>query len=74
MINLSYVLHPALGRGSSLARHLREEIRYLHAMWTLNRLDGATLDDIGVARDQFPALARRHARGLPPVSAASLAD
>ena len=73
MINLSYVLDPALGQGSSFASRLREQISYLRAMWALNQLDGATLDDIGIAREHFPALARRHARGLPPVAAASLA-
>lgn len=73
MINLSYVLDPALGQGSSFARRLREQVRYLRAMWALRQLDGATLDDIGIAREHFPALARRHARGLPPIPAASVA-
>lgn len=47
-----------------VVERLREEARYLTALRQLRRLDDRDLDDIGVARMELPALARRHARGL----------
>jgi uncharacterized protein YjiS (DUF1127 family) len=72
MINPAYALHPLLVtdpnvRGFGVLRWLREQIRYARAMHELNGLEADTLDDIGIAREQFPELARRHARGLPPL-------
>ena len=75
MHNLASALHPSLvtdpaPRGFGVLRWLREQISYLRSMRELNRLDSRTLDDIGVSPDQFHLLARRHARGLPPIERA----
>ena len=72
MLNLSYALHPSLAvdpqpRRFGLKRWLQEQRRYFLAMRELNALDRATLEDIGISRADFPTLARRHARGLPPL-------
>ena len=77
MQNVATALHPSLVTNPALGelgvwRWLREQVSYLRSMSELNRLDDKTLDDIGVSRDQFSALARRHARGLPPVERATL--
>ncbi|MEK0085341.1 DUF1127 domain-containing protein [Benzoatithermus flavus] len=45
----------------------REQLRYWRALHVLRRLDDRDLDDIGIARVDFPALARRHARGATPL-------
>jgi uncharacterized protein YjiS (DUF1127 family) len=54
------------GRGEGLWRRLRarvgEEVLYRRSLRELRRLDDRTLDDINVARVDFPELARRHAR------------
>ena len=68
-LHLSLVTDPA-PRGFGVLRWLREQISYLRSMRELNRLDSRTLDDIGVSPDQFHLLARRHARGLPPIERA----
>ena len=78
MHNLSSALHLSLvtdptPRGVGVLRWLREQISYLRSMRELNRLDSRTLDDIGVSPDQFRAMARRHARGLPPIECATAA-
>lgn len=78
MQNLTSTMQPALiadagPEGNVLLRWLREQVSYFRSMQALNALDQRTLDDIGVSRDQFPALARRHARGLPPLVRASAA-
>jgi uncharacterized protein YjiS (DUF1127 family) len=44
----------------------RARIRYSHALRELRRLDDSDLDDIGIARVDFPELARRHANGEAP--------
>jgi uncharacterized protein YjiS (DUF1127 family) len=44
----------------------RTRIRYSHALRELRRLDDSDLDDIGIARVDFPELARRHANGEAP--------
>jgi uncharacterized protein YjiS (DUF1127 family) len=67
----SLVTNPALGE-LRVWRWLREQVSYLRSMSELNRLDAKTLDDIGVSRGQFSALARRHARALPPIERATL--
>jgi uncharacterized protein YjiS (DUF1127 family) len=54
-------------------RRLREQLRYLRALHELTRIDRDTLDDIGIAPEQLPALARRHALGLPPLDRAQAA-
>jgi uncharacterized protein YjiS (DUF1127 family) len=77
MQNLATALHPSLATNPTLGdlgawRWLREQVSYFRSMSELNRLDDKTLDDIGVSRDQFSALARRHARGLPPIERAKL--
>lgn len=78
MLDLSYALHPSFAAASQprrygVARWLREQLRYYLAMRELNALEHATLEDIGVSRADFPALARRHARGLPPIERARVA-
>ncbi len=54
------------GRGGGLWRRLRarvgEEVLYRRSLRELRRLDDRILDDIDVARVDFPGLARRHAR------------
>jgi uncharacterized protein YjiS (DUF1127 family) len=77
MQNLATALQPSLLTNPApgefgVWRWLREQISYLRSMSELNRLDDKTLDDIGVSRDQFSALARRHARSLPPIERATL--
>ena len=67
----SRVTNPALGE-LGVWRWLREQVSYLRSMSELNRLDDRTLEDIGVSRHQFSALARRNARGLPPIERATL--
>jgi uncharacterized protein YjiS (DUF1127 family) len=49
-----------------LALRLRERIRYSHALRELHRLDDRDLEDIGIARVDFPELAWRHATGAAP--------
>ena len=66
MHNLATALHSAQfidprPRGFGPLRWLREQISYIDAMRELNSLDDKMLDDIGIAREMFPALARRHA-------------
>ena len=78
MSHPAYALHPPLAAGSNprgfgIGRWLREQLRYHLAMRELNALDHATLEDIGVSRADFPTLARRHARGLPPLERARAA-
>jgi uncharacterized protein YjiS (DUF1127 family) len=71
MLNLTAALFPGLQldrrhpNGGLLAL-VRERIRYHRAMRELNQLSDRTLDDIDVAREEFPTLAWRHAKGLPP--------
>jgi uncharacterized protein YjiS (DUF1127 family) len=46
-------------------------IRYERALHTLRRLDDRDLDDIGIGRVDFPALAWRHATGTAPLACLS---
>ena len=76
MLNLASALHASLEsdpnrRGFRLLRWLREQVRYLDALRQLRSLEPLMLDDIGVSPDQFPELARRYARGLPPIERAT---
>ena len=45
----------------------RQKIRYERALNELHRLDERDLDDLGIARGDFPALAWRHATGAEPL-------
>ena len=45
-----------------------ELIRYLRALHQLRRLDDRDLDDLDLARADFPELAYRHAIGAEPVA------
>jgi uncharacterized protein YjiS (DUF1127 family) len=72
MLNLASALQPSLvaadaPSGFGVLRWLREQVSYRRSMRALNRLEPRTLDDIGISPDQFHVLARRHARGLPPI-------
>ena len=81
MLNLAFVLTP-LSRSSGrdapsveaeggipgkLARWIRQQIRYNQALRELNQLDDRDLDDLNLARADFPALAWRHATGAAPL-------
>jgi uncharacterized protein YjiS (DUF1127 family) len=57
---------PAWAR--QLWARLGEEIRYRRALNELHRLDHRDLDDLDLARGDFPALAWRHATGSAPRS------
>ena len=46
----------------------RQKIRYHRALNELYRLDDRDLDDLGIARVDFPALAWRHATGAEPLT------
>jgi uncharacterized protein YjiS (DUF1127 family) len=50
-----------------LVRWTRTQIRYRRALQELRRLDAADLDDLDLARGDFPALAWRHATGAEPL-------
>lgn len=76
MLNLAFVLLPSLGAErrdaeegflGKLALWARRRVRYRHALLTLSRLDSRDLDDIDVARADFPDLAWRHATGAEPL-------
>ena len=61
--------HPrAPNWGKRLRRRLEEALRYRRALYQLRQLDQRDLDDLDLARTNFPALARRHARGLEPLA------
>jgi uncharacterized protein YjiS (DUF1127 family) len=47
---------------------LVEAVRYRRALYQLHRLGERDLDDLDLARADFPALAHRHARGLEPTA------
>ena len=81
MLNLAFVLTP-LSRSSvrdvpavdaeggvpgKLMRWIRQQIRYNQAMRELHRLDDRDLDDLNLARVDFPELAWRHATGAAPL-------
>jgi uncharacterized protein YjiS (DUF1127 family) len=45
----------------------RIRVRYERALRALHRLDERDLDDLGIARVDFPQLAWRHATGAAPL-------
>ena len=46
----------------------RQGIRYHRALHELHRLDDRDLDDLDLARGEFPELAWRHATGAEPLA------
>ena len=50
-----------------LALRARRRIRYHRALHELRRLDDRDLDDLDLARADFPELAWRHATGAEPL-------
>jgi uncharacterized protein YjiS (DUF1127 family) len=46
----------------------RRRIRYRRALDELRRLDDRDLDDLNLARADFPELAWRHATGAEPIA------
>jgi uncharacterized protein YjiS (DUF1127 family) len=46
----------------------RRRIRYRRALDELHRLDDRDLDDLNLARADFPELAWRHATGAEPLA------
>jgi uncharacterized protein YjiS (DUF1127 family) len=75
MLNLAIAHVPALlgkrsdadaGLLGKLVRWARLWIRYERALNELHRLDDRDLDDLAIARSDFPALAWRHATGAEP--------
>jgi uncharacterized protein YjiS (DUF1127 family) len=76
MLNLAFAYLPALlgdrsgadeGFIGKLILWARQKIRYQRALNELHRLDDRDLDDLGLARIDFPELAWRHATGAPPL-------
>ena len=77
MLNLATAYIPSLLRATrdagdgflgKLVPWARQKIRYRRALLELHRLDNRDLDDIGLARVDFPALAWRHATGAAPLA------
>ena len=76
MLNLAFALIPSLGLDRRNAEEGflgklilwgQRQIRYRRALHELQRLDDRDLDDIGLARVDFPELAWRHATGVEPL-------
>ncbi len=77
MLNLAFALIPSLapdrrdaeeGFLGKLVLWARQRTRYHRALRELRRLDDRDLDDIDVARADFPELAWRHASGAAPLT------
>jgi uncharacterized protein YjiS (DUF1127 family) len=77
MLNLALAYIPSLLRDTrdaeegvlgKLVLWARQKIRYHRALNELRRLDDRDLDDIGLARIDFPELAWRHATGAAPLT------
>ena len=77
MLNLVLAYLPALlgdpwdadeGVLGKLVLWARQRIRYQRALHELHRLDDRDLDDLHLARVEFPELAWRHATGAPPLT------
>ncbi len=77
MLNLAFALIPALdpdqretdaGFLSKLVLWAGQQIRYQRALNELHQLDDRDLDDLDLARGDFPELAWRHATGAPPLT------
>ena len=82
MLNLATAYIPSLLRNTrdaeegflgKLVLWARQKIRYHRALNELHRLDDRDLDDINVARVDFPELAWRHATGAEPLRRSLLA-
>jgi uncharacterized protein YjiS (DUF1127 family) len=76
MLSLLLAYNPALLGGTRdakegvlgrLALWARRQIRYRRALHELHRLDDRDLDDLDLARIDFPELAWRHATGAAPI-------
>ena len=76
MLNLATAYIPSLLRDTrdaeegflgKLVLWARQKIRYERALNELYRLDDRDLDDLAIARSDFPTLAWRHATGAPPL-------
>ena len=77
MLNLALTMIPSLGPDrrdaeegflGKLALWARRRIRYHRALNELHRLDDRDLDDLDLARVDFPDLAWRHATGAAPLA------
>ena len=77
MLNLAFALIPSLaadrrdaeeGVLGKLILWARQRIRYHRALHELRQLDDRDLDDLAIARVDFPELARRHATGAEPLA------
>ena len=77
MLSLLLADNPALLGGTRDAKEgvlgklvlwARRQIRYQRALHELHQLDDGDLDDLGLARIDFPALAWRHAIGAAPIT------
>ena len=77
MLNLALALIPSLvpdkrdaeeGFLGKLVLWTRQRIRYHRALHELRQLDDRDLDDLNIARVDFPELARRHAIGAEPLA------
>jgi uncharacterized protein YjiS (DUF1127 family) len=77
MLNLAFALIPApdpnqrkadAGFLGQLVLWAHQRIRYRRALNELRRLDDRDLDDLDLARIDFPELAWRHATGAPPLT------
>ena len=77
MLNLAFALIPSLapdkrdaeeGFLGKLILWTRQRIRYRRALHELHQLDDRDLDDLNIARVDFPELASRHATGAVPLA------
>jgi uncharacterized protein YjiS (DUF1127 family) len=77
MLNLAFALLPSLapdkrdaeeGFLGKLVLWTRQRIRYHRALHELHQLDDRDLDDLNIARVDFPELAWRHATGAEPLA------
>lgn len=56
-----------VGSFGRLAERIRTRARYHRALRELAELDQRELDELGIDRSDFPALALRHVSGQPPL-------
>jgi uncharacterized protein YjiS (DUF1127 family) len=77
MLHLAFALIPSLapeqrdaeeGFLGKLILWTRQRIRYHRALHELHQLDDRDLDDLNIARVDFPELAWRHATGAEPLA------
>jgi uncharacterized protein YjiS (DUF1127 family) len=77
MLNLALTMIPSPGPDRRDAREnafrklvlwARRRISYRRALEELHRLDDRDLDDLNLARADFPELAWRHATGAEPLA------